>query len=85
MRAPFSEMLPVMRGVSILTRGEAAIAASRLTSAAEAGWLAAGALADGAARAGLRRGGLGVRPAARLCQFALGLLRARCFSICGML
>jgi len=31
MRAPFKAMLPVKRGVSILTRGEAAIAASRLT------------------------------------------------------
>ena len=38
MRAPFSEMLPVRRGVSILTRGAAAIAVSRLTTgAAEAG------------------------------------------------
>ena len=48
MRAPFNEMLPVMRGVSILTRGVAAIAVSRLTiCAAAAGWLLAGALADG--------------------------------------
>ena len=34
MRAPFSEMLPVRLGVSILTRGFAAIAASRLTMGA---------------------------------------------------
>ena len=42
MRAPFSEMLPVTRGVSILMRGAAAIAASRLTTGPEpgrsAGW-----------------------------------------------
>ena len=37
MRAPFSEMLPVRRGVSILTRGVDAMAASRLTGAAELG------------------------------------------------
>ena len=38
MRAPFSEMLPVTRGVSILMRGVAAIATSRVTTGgAEAG------------------------------------------------
>src|ERR1700716_226884 len=94
MRAPFSEMLPTRRGVSILTRGVAAIAASRLTMAA--GW--AGALAAGGAggepagggwrrgRAGLRGGtaGRGARACRlrRLGQFGLGLaLRALLFHL----
>ena len=48
-RAPFSEMLPVRLGVSILTRGVAAIAVSRLTTgAAAAAGEAAGALEAGA-------------------------------------
>ena len=33
-RAPFSEMLPLTRGVSILTRGAAAMAVSRSTAGA---------------------------------------------------
>jgi hypothetical protein len=37
MRAPFKEMLPESRGVSILTRDVAPMAASRLTGAVEAG------------------------------------------------
>ena len=72
MRAPFSEMLPVMRGVSILMRGAAAIAASRLTMGPEpgtVGWVAPGVPADGSARAGLRRGAVGGGLRGGLCEF----------------
>ncbi len=89
MRAPFSEMLPETRGVSILTRGVAAIAVSRLTTGpAEAGWVAEGVLADGA---GVPLPGVvcGVAPGVACCEgFASSAcvwLCARCFSICGTL
>ncbi len=83
MRPPFSEMLPVTLGVSILTRGVAAIAASRLTTAAAAAaGVLAGALADGVA--------LGVVEPGVVCGVGLASsawvwVCARCFSICGTL
>src|ERR1700722_13918754 len=88
MRAPFSEILPIRRGVSILTRGAAAIAASRLTAgAAVAGWVIAGALADGVGAAPV----CGVAVVVPL-PFGVGFTNslwicsaARRFSICGML
>ena len=87
MRAPFSEMLPVRRGVSILTRGVAAIAASRLTIAARL----AGRRGRCRRRAGLRRGAAlpawspGVACGEGLASSACVWVCARCFSICGTL
>jgi hypothetical protein len=49
MRAPFSAMLPDRRGVSILMRGEAAIAAWRLTTGCAAPGWPPGVAAEGAA------------------------------------
>ena len=84
MRAPFSAMLPETRGVSILMRGEAAIAASRLTTGAGAPGWPVGVVADGA------EPGCGVVDPGAVCGD--GLLSsawvwvcARCRSICGML
>ena len=88
MRAPFSEMLPETRGVSILMRGVAAIAASRLmTGAAAPGW-PAGVVADGA------EPGAGVEPGVvepgavcgdGLASSVWAWVCARCRSICGTL
>ena len=84
MRAPFSEMLPVTRGVSILMRGVAAIAASRLTTGARrrAGWLRAW-WARVARRSAGWRGCRAAAPASPA-RSAPGSA-ARCFSICGTL
>ena len=83
MRAPFSEMLPIRLGLSILTRGVAAIAASRLTmAAAPPPAVLAGALAEGAAPGVVEPGvvcGVG------LVSSAWVWVCARCFSICGTL
>ena len=85
MRAPFSEMLPVRRGVSILTRGAEAMAVSRSTTGAvEAGCVIAGELAEGVGAA--PPCGVVLSPCG-VC-FAISAwiwLCARCFSICGML
>ena len=86
MRAPVSAMLPLMLGVSIFTRGPAAIAEARLwIGAAEAGvagapacWPGAAGVAPGAVVAGVA--GL----AACFCASS-ACCAARCFSICGML
>src|SRR3954453_16522448 len=99
MRAPFSAMLPETRGVSILMRGEAAIAASRLTTGAAAPGWPAGVAGDGVAPGwggadpGVVDPGVadpGVVDPGAVCGD--GLLSsawlwvcARCRSICGML
>ena len=87
-RAPFRAMLPDSRGVSILMRGEAAIAASRLTGCAAPGWLA-GVVAEGAAPGcGVADPGA-VDPGAvcgdDLLRSAWVWVCARCRSICGIL
>ncbi len=65
MRAPLSEIEPVSVGVSILTRGEAASAASRVSAVTVPG--APGTCGVGAGCGGLRRGsGLRLRGAGRL-------------------
>ena len=85
MRAPFSEMLPIRVGVSILTRGPAAIAASRLTTAVVAAGCA-GALAVGAPPAGGAVWGFAWF-AAGVADLAssVACCAARCFSIAGTL
>ena len=87
MRAPFSEMLPVTRGVSILMRDVAAIAASRLTTgAAAAGW--PGVVADGVAEPGCGVVEPGVAEPAGVDDLASSVwawVCARCRSICGTL
>ena len=89
MRAPFSAMLPETRGVSILMRGEAAIAASRLTTGAAAPGWPAGVVADGAEPGcGVVDPGV-VDPGAvcgdGLLSSAWVWVCARCRSICGTL
>src|SRR3954470_17051251 len=87
MRAPLSGMLPVRRGVSILMRGPAAIAVSRLTTGATAAAGVVAAVPDGAGvlpvcgapPAGLAGCGVGVT------VWLWAFSAARCFSICGML
>ena len=84
MRAPFSAMLPETRGVSILMRGVAAIAASRLTTGAAApGWLA-GVVADGV-EPGVGVVEPGVACGDGLASSAWVWVCARCRSICGTL
>ena len=84
MRPPFSAMLPERRGVSIFTRGEAAIAASRPITG-WAGWLAGPACGAGPV-CGVAPGvadavGAGVV----FCSSACACCWARCFSIAGTL
>ncbi|MGY4500396.1 hypothetical protein ACVWYH_004327 [Bradyrhizobium sp. GM24.11] len=87
MRPPFSEMLPESRGVSIFTRGLAAIAVSRLT-VGWACWFAPGAVVGAGAlpACGVAPGvadavgcGLVFWSSACVCCWA------RCFSIAGTL
>ncbi len=86
MRAPFSAMLPETRGVSILTRGEAAIAVSRLTTGAAApGWPAGVAAAPGCGVVDPGAVDPGVVCGAGLASSAWLWVCARCRSICGML
>src|SRR5204862_7314476 len=92
MRAPFSEMVPEIFGLSILMRGAAAIAASRDITTVEAG--VAGVVAVGGvvlAGGGVLSGVVlpGVGPGAAccvgFCNSACFCASVRCFSICGTL
>ena len=88
MRAPFSEMLPVTRGVSILMRDEPAITLSRLSmGAAAAGW--PGVAGDGAAPGcGVLEPGVVEPGGADVEDLASSVwvwVCARCRSICGTL
>ena len=87
MRPPFSEMLPETRGVSILMRGAAAMAASRLTMVAAAGcWLAGAAPgAGGLVVAGGELAGAAPGCGVGLANWLWICCCARCRSICGML
>ena len=86
MRPPFSEMLPAIRGVSIFTRGLAAIALSRLTTG-WACWFAPG--VDGWAALPACGVAPGVADAVGcgvvFWSSACACCWARCFSIAGML
>src|SRR5206468_7173044 len=91
MRAPLSEMLPEIFGLSILMRGVAAIAASRDITTVEAD--VAGVLDDGAVFGcgvgllpGVAPGVAGVAGCVvGFCSSACFWVSARCFSICGTL
>ncbi len=87
MRAPFNAMLPLILGVSILMRGAAAIATSRLTTTgAAAGGAAAGALgAPGAPACGVAGVPAGLPGCGACLACSIWACCARCFSICGML
>ena len=88
MRAPLNEMLPVTRGVSILMRGVAVIAVSRLTTGAAAeGW--PGVVGEGVAPGcGVVEPGVaepGVAGVDDLASSVWAWVCARCRSICGTL
>src|SRR3954463_12673069 len=83
-RAPFSEMLPLMRGVSILMRGEAATAASRLTIGAVEFCGLTGAAFGGVVvpACGVAEPGAELGCAVGLASWLCVAVSAFCFSIC---
>src|SRR5215470_2966919 len=85
-RAPFSLMLPMTLGVSILTRGDSPIATSRLTTGAT---VAAGACGVGALLPGcgavLDGEVVSVGFCGDFCNWACACCCARCRSVCGTL